>query len=223
MKTVCVTFTCERDFEIARLTHEELPAEWNKVWCVSTEDAEKQCAEEGAVPEGVELLVCDFDRGFGLNGRGTAEREAEVFRELSERYDCVVKKDSDTVLFDACAFAEAIENGADYAGIKRYDWRGTPVCGGAVYAFSKRGAGSLPAEFDKDKSRRFCNGEDLIISNWFTSESGLAVKIFPHTSLCLMGEAPTSKENLAGHYGFGSREGVAERIAAHVQKWKELS
>lgn len=137
MRTVCLTFTYPKDAEKAALCGALVPPDWDRVWCVEPKHAEMP------VPHGVKKLVADFPRGGTLRHKPAILGMAEVFSGFSGACECLVKLDSDTVIWRPEAFTAPVEHSdADFVFIRR--WKNEDgYANGNAYALSRRALGRM--------------------------------------------------------------------------------
>lgn len=168
-KTICLTYTCPRDFARAAFHQKFLPAEQKKIWCVESAHLELAAA---AAPAGTELLAADFPRGQSLRHAEAIEGMRRVFLALAERADCdlLVKLDSDTALFRPEAWTAPFETAdIDFTYIRRHVAESRLLANGCAYAVSRRALLRLK-NFDAAKHAPavFKGHEDLIFSAFWT-------------------------------------------------------
>lgn len=164
MKIICLTFTCARDAERAAFHQKFLPANWRKIWCVESKDADLP------VPAETEKLVRDFPRGGSLRQVEAIRGMRAVFLELANECDLLVKLDSDTALFRPEAFTVPAEVAdTDFTYIRRHTAESRLLANGCCYAVSERALRRLK-NFDeaRDIPPAFGGHEDLIFSAFWT-------------------------------------------------------
>ena len=169
MNTVALTFTCTRDAERAAYHQRFLPADWRKVWCVESKDAD---ACRRAAPPGTEILVRDFPRGGTLRGNDAVEGMRKVFLEIPDLFpcDCLVKIDSDTALLRPEAFSAPVEFAySDFVYIRRLSVESRLLANGCCYAMSRKALARLAGGFPASAfPKNFGGHEDLVFSAFFT-------------------------------------------------------
>lgn len=217
MNVISITFTYPADAGKAAFSSGLLPASWHKVWCV-----ESRHADLIRVPKGVELLVRDFPRGNTLRGDACVNAQAAIFRELGERCDCLVKLDSDTVLFRPDAFTAPCQFAdIDFTYIRRHHFQSRLLANGCCYAMSKRATERLGA-FPKKHPENFAGHEDLIFSEFFTCQNkDLTLcqidktKVYWHTAKSM------SPAHFAAHYGYIATSEMLSLAEEHLKFFKK--
>ena len=216
MKTTSVTFTYPFDAGKAAISAAHLPACWRKVWCV-----ESAHASQIAPPPGVELLVRDFPRGRTLRGDDAVNGIAAVYRELGADCDCLVKVDSDTVVFRPDAFTAPVEFAdVDFAYIRRHHFESRLLANGCCYAMSRRAIERL-AEFPQSHPANFSGHEDLIFSEFFSCQNkDLTLCQLDKTKVYWHTKQSISPRHFVGHYGYITTDGMRKLVAEHLKTIK---
>lgn len=215
MKTICLTFTYPADAEKAAISARFLPKAWRKIWCVESAHEAKMRA---MLTEGVELLVRDFPRGATLRGDKSVNAQAAVYRELGAECDCLVKLDSDTVLYRPeawtapCEFADI-----DFTYIRRHHFESRLLANGCCYAMSKRAMERLAA-FPQTHPANFRGHEDLIFSEFFTCQNkALTLCQLDKTKVYWTTKPSMSPKHFAGHYGYMTTDKMRNLVAEHAK------
>lgn len=203
MNIICLTFTCARDAERAAFHQKFLPENWRKIWCVEPKDALLP------VPAGTEKLVRAFPRGASLRQIEAIRGMRNVYLELAEKCDLLVKLDSDTALFRPEAWTVPAEVAdIDFTYIRRHTAESRLLANGCCYAVSKRALQRLK-NFDetRDALPAFGGHEDLIFSAFWT---GGIVPENRDLTLCQIDKkkvwwsikAYAGNDIFAGHFGY---------------------
>lgn len=208
MDIVCLTFTCPKDAPKAALCGAFLPAEWRRVWCVEPKHAEMPA------PDGVEKIVADFPRGGTLRYNPAILGMAKVFAGID--CDCLIKLDSDTVIWRPDAFVLPIERSdVDFVYIRRGKSEGGYANGNA-YALSSRArarVGGCTSLF-ADLIDRYYGHEDRVFSAFLIDRN-------PDLTCCQINKekcgwhmrAYTAPDCIATHYGYTSFDEARSSIA----------
>jgi hypothetical protein len=211
MKIVCLTFTCPRDAAKAALCGAFLPKAWARVWCVETAHADMP------VPAGVEKLVADFPRGGSLRYAPALDGMAKVFSGFADKCDCLVKLDSDTVLWRPEAWTSAIEHaGTDFVYIRRNFIEGRLFANGNAYSLSRRALERMrnfKASVHAAKNR-YDGHEDRVFSAYITTDNVDLVFCQLDKMKCHWRATPYyGADCLCSHYGYISFDQAREKAA----------
>lgn len=226
MKTCCITWTCERDFSLAMRHLALVPDDWTVVWVVSGVDYEKF---KNRVPARVELWRCDFNRGGTLRGNDAIRGMRAVFKVVAQRgFDCIVKLDSDTALFEPRAFSAPIEFcNCDFAYIRRNEEEGSSrlTANGCCYAMSARALARICDNeifFPNGIPEQFGGHEDLIFSAFLTAyQRDLCFAQINKNSVYMRINRIPAGTAICAHYGYLREEAEAlftAELAAREQR-----
>lgn len=219
MNTIVLTFTYPADAEKAAIGASFLPKSWRKIWCV-----ESAHVSQITPPEGVELLVRDFPRGNTLRGDGAVNAQAQIYRELGAECDCLVKLDSDTVLFRPEAFTAPCEfSDVDFTYIRRHHFESRLLANGCCYAMSRRAIERL-ATFPAEHPKNFKGHEDLIFSEFFTCQhKDLTLCQIDKTKVYWHTKPSMSSRHFAAHYGYITTAQMRALLVEHLKECRPLS
>lgn len=198
MKILCLTYTCQRDYARALMHAQLLPADWRKVWVVSTADAAL------AAPAGTEKIVRDFPRGNSLRGGEAIAAMRSLFLDLRTECDLLVKLDSDTALFRPEAFTEPTRAAdIDFTYIRRWWKEGRLLCNGCCYAVSRRALDALETFYPEGIPANFKGHEDLIFSAWWTTfNKDLTLCQLDKNKVHWKAQPYFGDDIIAAHYGY---------------------
>ena len=214
MRKICfLTFNFPRDYALAAALHAPLYERFRDVadfvWCVESKH------ESVPVPEGVKVLVRDFNRGGNLRYTEALHAMTAIFSELAEEYSTIVKLDADTFLHVPEIWTDYILDGGDVAYIPHLQNRAAG--NGCCYALSARAAKSFagvsPEQFDAT-AFSVRGREDMFFTTLATGNSDFYCAMIPRNrvSWCDIGTQP--RENaVAAHLGYLSDKDVAFRVA----------
>lgn len=210
MKTICLTYTCPKDAAKAALCGEFVPAEWERVWCVEPRHADMP------VPAGVEKLVADFPRGGSLRYAPALDGMAKVFAGFAGACDCLVKLDSDTVLWRPRAWTAPIEYaGSDFVYIRRSYIEGRLFANGNAYALAPRALDRLSG-FKAARhapNNKYDGHEDRVFSAFLTTQNVDLAFCQINKMLCSWCSEPyTGADCLASHYGYIDFARTTEKV-----------
>lgn len=211
MDTICLTYTCPKDAAKAALGGAFLPEKWKRVWCLESRHAEMP------VPAGVEKLVEDFPRGGSLRYAPALDGMAKVFSGFAGTCDCLVKLDSDTVLWQPRAWTAPVEFSAtDFVYIRRTYVEGRLFANGNAYALSRRALsrmGNFKAKAHA-ANNRFDGHEDRVFSAFLTTQNVDLTFCQLDKMKCHFRVTPyIAADCLASHYGYITFEEAKSRVA----------
>lgn len=219
MKTCFLIFNFPRDYALAEALHSPLRRDYalagedvDYIWCVESKHAGVP------VPDGVKLLVRDFNRGGSLKYTEALHAMAKIYAEIGNKYDCIVKLDADTKLMSPLVFTDYIARGGDLAYIPHVDQRGTG--NGCCYAMSGRAARSLvrisPADFDH-RAHHVDGREDMFFTGAIAANPAHYVAMVPRNRISFCGSREQPKRPIAVHLGYLSEEDIVKRLALFGQ------
>lgn len=215
MRKICfLTFNFPRDYALAAALHAPLYERFRDVadfvWCVESKH------ESVPVPEGVKVLVRDFNRGGNLRYTEALHAMTAIFAELAEEYSVIVKLDADTFLQVPEIWTDYILDGGDVAYIPHLQNRAAG--NGCCYALSARAAkffaGISPEQFDAT-AFAVHGREDMFFTSLVTGNSEFYAAMIPRNrvSWCDIGTQPGGNA-VAAHLGYLSDADIALRIAS---------
>lgn len=215
MKIACVTFTYPNDAIKAFIGSKLLPKEWDIYWALDEKD------KDMPVPSNVNKIITHFDRGQHLNSKEMIYGFIDMLNQLSEKYDIVLKLDSDTSLYKPeCFINPIVDSNSDFVYIRR-----TPaeyvaqISNGICYSLSKRCISYLLG-VDYTKLIMIHNGsEDSIISHFLSHIHPWPLLSQIDKTRCDWGMAEYINENtIAGHYGYVSNNEMLSRTNKILEK-----
>lgn len=198
--TLVLTFTCPRDALKAEYFGRLSFPGVRRIWCVEPKHAGMP------VPDGVERLVLDFDRGESLRGAAAIDGMATVFRELSAEADILIKLDSDTLVLRPEAFTAPIEySDADVVYIRRHFIEGRLLMNGNCYALSQRAVARAGMIDAAEAAKQYDGHEDKIFSSWLLKTNVDLTSCQLPKDKCHWSLAPLCEKGvIAAHYGYCS-------------------
>lgn len=217
MRICFLTYNFPRDYALANALHSHLHAHYSDatfIWCIESKDVSVP------VPEGIQPLVRDFNRGGNLRYTEALHAMSRIYAELAEQFDIIVKLDADTFLVEPCAWTDYIADGGDIAYIPHAKNRATG--NGCCYALSSRAArffsGLSPAEFDA-RSHQFGGREDMFFTGNAINNPAFYSSMIPRNrvSWCDLDTQP-GRNAIAAHLGYLTIDDIETRISEILGK-----
>lgn len=215
MKIACITFTYPKDAIKAFIGSKLLPKDWDIYWALDEKD------KEMPVPSNVNKIITNFDRGHHLNSKEMIYGFIELLSKLSEKYDIVLKLDSDTSLYKPeCFINPIVDSNSDFVYIRR-----TPaeyiaqISNGICYSLSKRCISYLLG-VDYTKLIMIHHGsEDSIISHFLAHIHPWPLLSQIDKLRCDWCSSEYISENtIAGHYGHINNNEMLNRTNNVLEK-----
>lgn len=205
MKIACITFTYPKDGVKAIISRQLVPKEWDHYWIL------EERHKDMPIPEGVKTIYTKAPRGKHLDSKEFCYEYFGILKRLKdEKYDIIIKLDSDTALYKPDRYIWPVVNcGVDFVYIKNISVKRekkliAELCNGICYTINPR-----VVDLFKIKQSlldpiidQFKGQEDLIINKFFR------VLKFPLTcnidrTLCdWCTRRRKDKHVIVGHYGY---------------------
>lgn len=212
MKKLCfLTFNFPRDYALAEAIHAPLREQFRGiadfVWVVESKHAGVP------VPEGVKVLVRDFDRGGSLCYTEALHAMTRIYAELADEYAGIVKLDADTYLHEPFIWTDYIADGGDVAYIPHFKNRGAG--NGCCYALSARAAKVFsrvpPSQFDQ---RAYSVGgrEDMFFTSLAAGHPDCYAAMMSRNRVSWCGESEQPERPIAAHFGYISEADICTRM-----------
>ena len=218
MKSCVVCFTYPGDYKKSCRLLKNWQGKVNDIFfCIESKDADVP------LPPWATPLVTDFNRCKTLHGIQAIVGMLNVYEMLAKQgYECIIKNDSDTIVFNHDVFIRPIELGTDFAFIKRIYGGGNDgnggfkrQCNGCVYSMSKYAIEALVStDSNKFDEAMFRNDrhEDLFFSELLTTDPNLGVFDINKTKVWWSSLPYRKSDVIAAHFGYCSLERIKDEI-----------
>ena len=218
MKSCVVCFTYPGDYKKSCRLLKNWQGKVNDIFfCIESKDANVP------LPSWATPLVADFNRCKTLHGIQAIVGMMNVYEMLVKQgYDCIIKNDSDTIVFNHDVFLKPIELGTDFAFIKRIYGGGNDgnggfkrQCNGCVYSMSKDAVNSLvntDSDLFDQAMLRNDRHEDLFFSELLTTNPNLGVFDINKTKVWWSALPYRKSDIIAAHFGYCSIERIRDEL-----------
>ncbi len=205
MRSCALVFTYPGDYERAIYCIQPLIDKVDSIFfCIESAHA------DFPLPNWITPIIADFNRCTSLHGAEAIFGIKSVYKMLNDQgYDCILKVDSDTMIFRPECFTNPIETGADFVFIKRLEnpvpeYAAARTANGMAYAIDRAGIACLNSTdsntFDKIMFQ-YDRHEDLTFSTILTTNRFIQVSEIPKFKI-YFSVAPYRKSDIiAAHFG----------------------
>lgn len=205
MRSCALVFTYPGDYERAIYCIQPLVGKVDTIFfCIESAHT------NFPLPSWVTPIIADFNRCVSLHGAEAIFGIKSVYKMLNERgYDCILKVDSDTMIFRPECFIGPIETGADFVFIKRFENPSNTnpaarTANGMAYAINKTGVTCLnsteSALFDKTMFQ-YDRHEDLTFSSLLTTNRFIQTSEIPKFKIYFSVGPYRKSDIIAAHFG----------------------
>lgn len=215
MRSCALVFTYPGDYERAVYCIQPLVDKVDSIFfCIESEHT------DFPLPSWVTPIIADFNRCSSLHGAEAIFGVKSVYKMLNERgYDCILKVDSDTMIFRPECFLDPIEIGADFTFIKRFENNdanpNVRTASGMAYGISKAAVTCLnstdSATFDKIMFQ-YDRHEDLTFSAILTSNRFIQTSEIPKFKIYFSVGPYRKSDIIAAHFGHCDIERMKDEI-----------
>lgn len=216
MRTCALVFTYPGDYERAVYCIKPLIDKVDSIFfCIESEHA------DFPLPIWVTPIIADFNRCKSLHGAEAIFGIKSVYKMLNEKgYDCILKVDSDTMIFRPECFLDPIETGADFTFIKRFENTNANMphartANGMAYALSKAGVSCLNSTesdvFDRIMFQ-YDRHEDLTFSSILTTNRFIQTSEIPKFKIFFSVGPYRKSDIIAAHFGHCDIDRIKDEI-----------